>query len=77
MIYVASWYVTGPEKTGSYAFTVYVCIKFTVYIKQTTVEPCLSNSHLYVRTLDYPEWCPKFLKQIIPNCWAHDPSFGI
>ena len=31
-----------------------------------TVARCLSNS--FIRTLKYPELCPEFLKQLIPNC---------
>ena len=41
-----------------------------------TVELCLSNSHLSVPSIIQSD-VQKLLKQVIPNCWVHDPLFGV
>ena len=31
----------------------------------------------FIHTLNYLEWCPETLKQVIPNCQTPDPSFFV
>ena len=42
----------------------------------STVEPRLSNSCLSIPLIIRND-VQKFLKQVIPNCWARDPSFVV